>query len=457
MNARLGEHRLACMGLLALLFCFASEAQAGIDESIVKEIMNIQRELDSLPAQRRAEVQRRMGELEQEATRAPPGSEAQTKIRREIVALQKELESLPQVATRHFPGVRNKIAVFTFEDEARTGLGDAVSFIASKSLLFHTPVRSLAIVNFQQGLLPDDTGLSYFEKVDRIVADQGYLASLWGEIGTAGDDYVIETYVQLHTAAASSRLNAKITPAGLPSELRGSLQSNRLWLQTKVISRDALKQLQTVAQEIRKLRATPDAGAEQTGELSEGVQYWINDRRGEWIQLETKDGKRGWTSVRQFCQGDCRAIIDAADFVSQLAVYVNAGSWSRTFEGFRPSIAAFNEQVSLLQALNGDKDLRSAVSRAKEWTASGGRAGGAAIANLTALGEVQLLSTDGKLNRDDVARVANDLAKAVLTDPGNLNALFNLRVLFEYVGDEKRAGLARNLFDERAARAAAAN
>jgi hypothetical protein len=158
MNARLGEHRLACMGLLALLFCFASAAQAGIDESIVKEIMNIQRELDSLPAQRRAEVQRRMGELEQEATRAPPGSEAQTKIRREIVALQKELESLPQVATRHFPGVRNKIAVFTFEDEARTGLGDAVSFIASKSLLFHTPVRSLAIVNFQQGLLPDDTG-----------------------------------------------------------------------------------------------------------------------------------------------------------------------------------------------------------------------------------------------------------------------------------------------------------
>src|SRR4029453_13100911 len=109
MNARLGKYRLACRGLLALLFCFGSAAQAGIDESIVKEIMNIQRELDSLPAQRRAEVQRRMGELEQEAARAPPGSEVHARIRREIVALQKELESLPQVATRHFPGVRNKI------------------------------------------------------------------------------------------------------------------------------------------------------------------------------------------------------------------------------------------------------------------------------------------------------------------------------------------------------------
>jgi hypothetical protein len=457
MNARPGKYRLACMGLLALLFCFGSTAQAGIDESIVKEIMNIQRELDSLPAQRRAEVQRRMGELEQEAARAPPGSEVHTRIRREIVALQKELESLPQVATRHFPGVRNKLAVFTFEDPAQTGLGDAVSFIASKSLLFHTPVRSLAIVNFQQGLTPDSTGLSYFEKVDRIVVDQGYLASLWGEIGNAGDDYVIETYVQLHAAADSSRLHAKLEAPGLSSPLRGSLQSNRLWLQTKVMSRDALKQLQSVAQQIRKLRATPDAAAEQTGELSEGVQYWINDRRGDWIQLETKDGKRGWTSVRQFCQGDCRAITDAADFVSQLAVYVNAGSWSGTFEGFRPSVAAFNEQVSLLQALNGNKDLRSAVSRAKEWSASGGRPGGAALANLTALGELQLLSTAGQLDRDAAGRVANHLAKAVLADPGNLDALFNLRVLFEYVGDEKRAGLARNLFDERAARAAAAN
>ena len=56
-----------------------------------------------------------------------------------------------------------------------------------------------------------------------------------------------------------------------------------------------------------------------------------------------------------------------------------------------------------------------------------------------------------------MAGVANDLAKAVLADPGNLDALHNLRVLFEYVGDGKRAALARDLYEERAARAVAIN
>jgi hypothetical protein len=312
-------------------------------------------------------------------------------------------------------------------------------------------------VNFQQGLAPDDTGLSYFEKVERIVKDQGYLASIWGEIGTVGEDYVIETYVQLHTSADSSRLHANINAAGLSSPLRGSLQSNRLWLQTKVIPAADVKQLQSVAQQIRRLRTRPDADGEQSGELTEGVQYWINSRSGDWIELETKDGKRGWTSVRPFCRGDCRAITNAADFVSQLTVYVNAGSWTEVPEGLRPSISAFDQQVSLLQALSGNKDLGSAVDRARQWSAAGGRPGGAAIANLLALAQVRLMSAEAPLNRDAAAGVANDLAKAVLADPGNLDALHNLGVLFEYVGDQKRATLARNLHDERAARTTTSN
>ena len=255
-------------------------------------------------------------------------------------------------------------------------------------------------MNFQQGLAPDDTGLSYFEKVDRIVAGQGYFASVWGEIGTSGDNYVIETYVQLHSAWDSSRLHANIEVAGLPNPLRGSVQSSRLWLQTKVIPREEGKRLHGIAQQIRKLRATHDAAGEQSGELTEGVQYWINDRHDDWIQLETKGGKRGWTSVRQFCQGDCKSITDAADFVSQLTRYVSAdGHWSKPPEGLRPSIAAFNEQIALLQALNSVKDLSSAIDRATQWGRSGARPGGAAMANLLAMSQVRRLSADGQPSR----------------------------------------------------------
>ena len=69
---------------------------------------------------------------------------------------------------------------------------------------------------------------------------------------------------------------------------------------------------------------------------------------------------------------------------------------------------------------------------------------------------LRLLSAEGQPS-DAVAGVANDLAKAVLADPGDLDALTNLRVLFDYVGDEKRASLARRLYDERAAHAVAIN
>lgn len=456
MKALLGKRRRACIGLLTLLACAAGAAWAGVDESLIKEIQSIERELGNLPDRRRAEVQGRMQELQRDLTQAPVSSRSE--IKKELVRLDRELQSLQKVATRHFPEVRHKIAVFTFEDPAHTGLGDAVSFVASKSLLFHTPVRSLAIVNFQQGLAPDDTGLSYFEKVDRILAGQGYFASLWGEIGASGDNYVIDTYVQLHTARDSSRLRTKIEAAGLSSPLRGSLQSNRLWVQTKTIPKSAAKRLQTIAQQIRRLRATRDAEGEPSGELAEGVQYWINERHEDWIQLETKDGRRGWTSVRQFCQGDCQAITNAADFVSQLTRYVSAGGyWLKPPQGLRASIAAFDEQISLLQALNDSKDLGSAIDRARRWSTSGARPGGAALANLLALGQVRLLSAEGPPSRDAVAAVANDLAKAVLADPGNLDALHNLRVLFEYIGDQNRASLARNLYDERAARAVAIN
>ena len=122
-------------GPLALLVC-AGGAWAGVDESIIKEIQSIERELDNLPAQRRAEVERRMRELQREMEQAPPA--ARDEDQEEIVRLDQELKSLQQVATRHFPGARNRIAVFTFEDPAKTGLGDAVAFIMSKSLLFHT-------------------------------------------------------------------------------------------------------------------------------------------------------------------------------------------------------------------------------------------------------------------------------------------------------------------------------
>jgi len=50
-------------------------------------------------------------------------------------------------------------------------------------------------------------------------------------------------------------------------------------------------------------------------------------------------------------------------------------------------------------------------------------------------------------DRERVRALAFDLADASLADPGNVDVLRNLAILFAYVGDEQRAKLARSLAD----------
>src|SRR5688572_7057029 len=72
-----------------------------------------------------------------------------------------------------FPGVRHRIATFTFDDPHETDLGDPVSFLLAKKLLFSTRVGSFAIVNYRQGVdRVSPGGLAYFDRVDALTEDQ---------------------------------------------------------------------------------------------------------------------------------------------------------------------------------------------------------------------------------------------------------------------------------------------
>lgn len=64
-----------------------------------------------------------------------------------------------------FHNKKTRVAVFTFDDPDRTGLGDSISFLLAKKLLYSALVSSFAVVNYSQGAERDQMG-SYFDKVD---------------------------------------------------------------------------------------------------------------------------------------------------------------------------------------------------------------------------------------------------------------------------------------------------
>ncbi|MGZ2472016.1 hypothetical protein [Sinorhizobium medicae] len=74
-------------------------------------------------------------------------------LEQQVGVRQKMLRQFGRDGERLFPRVRNRIAVFTYDQTYSTAdIGDAVSFILSKKMLFSSRVGSLGIVNYQDGL-----------------------------------------------------------------------------------------------------------------------------------------------------------------------------------------------------------------------------------------------------------------------------------------------------------------
>jgi hypothetical protein len=96
-----------------------------------------------------------------------------------------------------FKNVRNRVATFTFDDPDQTGLGDPISFLLAKKMLFSTRVADFAIVNYQEGTARDKKiDLAYFDKVDLIMRDQGFLLAAWGRISRNRDGIHVDSFLQ---------------------------------------------------------------------------------------------------------------------------------------------------------------------------------------------------------------------------------------------------------------------
>jgi hypothetical protein len=437
---------IACAGF-ALLMLVTIPAHAGMD-------VNIERELRELERQRRT---------------------------REKVDIQKELNRVEEKGPRHFSGAKYRIAVFTFEDPTGTGLGDTLSFLISKRILFNSSVLSLGVVNFQEGLSVETASkLSYFDKVEKITEGQGYILSIWGQVSQSRDQLIIDTFLQLSNEALKDNFLWKtVLPRAMGGgTLQAQLRPSRIRLQTLMLPKKTKEEFFLAARETRNLRSEATISSTINAVIPEESTYVIVSSKGAWVQLKLDDGTVGWTSVAEHCVASCRDFLEGSNFANGLLRHADGRGLRGATSTLSSEALAVEEQIQALDALKNsaqEKAHSNSLDIALRWVGpnrlvgldkrtgidrgKGTPPGGAAFANIIAMAEIRMdllkkskaspkkLFDDIILDRGRVGEIATKLAKASLYDPDNADILKNLAVLFEFTNDTRRAQLAQKLVE----------
>lgn len=388
----------------------------------------------------------------------------------EILAIRRKLEETKETVLnlregisggqreRLFPRSRLRLAAFTFDDPHATGLGDPISFLLSKKLLFSSRVTSSAIVNYRQGADRDSSSdLAYFDRVDAVTKDQNFRLAIWGRLSRTERGVQIDSFLQIPGDAEKSPYERTIQlPAAMGGgTLTARLKPDRLLMQSLYVDYDKTSLLKTAAEQVAILRASPAVAAPVTGRLAGS--YSVVGLEPDWVQLRLADGTSGWTSVDQFCTDICRALLDVANFANDL-VALTSGLAARPM-----SRSLTREAEAMLQQLAALVSLPSNPNRATEiaerWTGVGSSrgiaSGGAGFANLLAVARVklELMRVSARepnfdrirLDRRAIGRIADRLAEASVADPSDVDIVENLAVLFGYLGDNTRRRLALDI------------
>src|SRR5215472_11632610 len=180
----------------------------------------------------------------------------------EILAIRRKLEETKAIVLnpregisggqreRFFPDVRHRLAVFTFDDPHATGLGDPISFLLSKKLLFSSRVTSFAIVNYRQGADRDSSSdLAYFDRVDAVTKDQNFPLAIWGRLSRTDRGVRIDSFLQIPGDAEKSPYERTIQlPAAMGGgTLTARLKPDRLLMQSLYVDYDKTSLLKTAA------------------------------------------------------------------------------------------------------------------------------------------------------------------------------------------------------------------
>jgi hypothetical protein len=425
------------------------------------------------------------------------------------------LLELGQTPPRRIPGAKTRVAVFTYEDPDRTGLGDRAAALMERAILTGSGASSLGVLRYEGDLSPRKAGdLGYFDKVERLLASQGASLAVWGRIARAGPRLLVDTYVQVPPEALASRFTWQVRlPRTMGGEkLLARLRPNRFAVQRLELPAEAGEALRASAERLDELRESPAESAAVTARLPKEQVYSLERREGEWVFLQVREGQGGWARAPA-CSDACGAFLSAAAFAGGLVGYLDGGIPPEPGQDVTPEALAVWDQLAL-DSLNEPRSVGRLMDLPQRGVARLGSrasvpAGGAAAANATALARVSVLLLEGfdaayerirpqldslrqqvrekkleppvgvalndraflpagprglspldmglvydqiEVSADRLREIAFDLADAAVLDPRNPELLHNLAVLFRRVGDTARATRAEQLARQATAR-----
>jgi hypothetical protein len=460
--------------VLFLLIAGANVASAGqpvLFQNELDRLRDIERRIEALPAYRASEeLKQQISELRmkiEQQERKPSAVEQAilrsqlNKLERQLGEAQKAIVNFRQAVSREnnqllFPSVRNRLAAFTFDDPHATGLGDPISFLLSKKLLFSARVTSFAVVNYRQGTDRDpSTNVAYFDQVDALVRDQKFLLAIWGRISRTDRGIRIESFLQVPDDADKDKYvrNIRLPMAMGGSMLKARLKPERILLQRLDFSAVETTMLRTAAEQVATLRVSPAPSAPVTGHLSDGTDprgpvHRIVDSEGDWVQLELSDGTSGWTSVDEFCTGPCRVLLDVANFTTDMIALQSGLAAKPVAKSLTFEAEGMSQQMTALLSLPDNPNIAQRV--AEGWVGRDSGFGRTGFSNLFAVASIQMelkrrreVSFDQiQLPRQTIEPIVQLLADASVEDPGDIDVVENLAALFAYLGDNRRRDLA---------------
>ncbi len=304
------------------------------------------------------------------------------------IDVKQELELLKQGRlTRHIPGAKQRIAVFTFEDPDRTGLGDALAALTGRSILIESSFTSLGVLRYQGDLAPAAPGApSYFDKVDQIVEAQNVSLAVWGRVRRSKESILIDAYLQLPSDVVETYFAWSLQ---LPQEMGGHelavrLRPSRIVVQRLELSEASIPALLRVAAGMDALRAQPAIEATVSARLPQGRTYSLQERRGDWVLLRVDEHLQGWAQ-RPSCPGECGAALSTGVFAGAMLRFIAEGIEPPTPDSLTVEARAALDQMRAFKAMSrpsdgralardlGSVDIRVAAGRERDRAGARGR------------------------------------------------------------------------------------
>ena len=215
----------------------------------------------------------------------------------------------------------------------------------------------MAVINYAEGAAEDNSRhVAYFDKVDRVLKDQGFPFAVWGWITRTADGVHVNSFIQAPATSGNAPFEQVVS---LPKAMGGGrltagLKPDRITLQSVDLNAEDAKNIGWAAGESAKLRKEPNVQSPPITVLTKDKSFKVVGSQGTWIRLQAEDGASGWTSADEFCVDRCSDLLDTARFANDIVALADGAPQAPVSTKLTDEARSFSDQLAALMALGRD-------------------------------------------------------------------------------------------------------